>query len=143
MRQMVLDLNALLRDFIVDFRLSRVMVGFEISIVEAVATYVCLWRSAAMDCAIGVELEPSMENLCGKNIYSVVEEMNLFLLTPIGVSGDIFTYKACNAFMFIGNVGNNASNGDGGYLMRMEKFFVGNGNLFLVVFGVDAFHVDC
>lgn len=65
MRQMVLDLNALLRDFIFYFR-SRVMVGFEISIVEVVATYVCLWRSAAMDCAIGVGLEPSMENLCGK-----------------------------------------------------------------------------
>lgn len=78
-----------------------------------------------------------------KKIYSVVEEMNLFLLTPIGVSGDIFTYNVCNAFMFIGNVRNNASNGDGGYLMRMEKFCVGNGNLFLVVFGVDAFHIDC
>ena len=45
-----------------------------------------------------------MENIRWKKIYSVVEEMNLFLLTPIGVSRGIFAHYICNAFVFLGDV---------------------------------------
>lgn len=58
--------------------------------------------------------------------------MDLFLLTPIGVSRGIFTHYICNAFVFLGDVGIGLSKSDGGKIMRMEKFSDGDGNMFLV-----------